>query len=64
MTDVPDTTPRPEPFPPESDPAGEPAEAEPTTSNRPLPITPDDPEVGLSQKGSGEDAIVRRETEI
>ncbi len=33
-------------------------------SNKPLPMTDDDPEVGLSQKGTGEDAVIRRETEI
>jgi len=31
---------------------------------KPLPIPGDELEVGLSQKGGGEDAIVRRETEI
>lgn len=33
-------------------------------SNRPLPVTDEDPDVGLSQKGTGESAIIRRETEI
>ena len=41
-----------------------PVEREADASNQPLPIPDDAPEVGLSQKGSGEDAIVRRETEI
>ncbi|SFM13629.1 hypothetical protein [Methylobacterium pseudosasicola] len=39
-------------------------DSEPEASNKPLPIPSDEPEVGLSQKGSGEDAVVRRETEI
>jgi|GEM_PF-2941291 len=34
------------------------------TSNQPLPMSDEDPDVGLSQKGIGEDAVVRRETEI
>ncbi|WP_342109849.1 hypothetical protein [Methylobacterium sp. SI9] len=34
------------------------------TSNRPLPATETDPDVGLSQKGTDEDAVLRRETEI
>ena len=42
----------------------EPAASEPEPSNRPLPIADDEPGVGLSQKGSGEDAIVRRETDV
>lgn len=33
-------------------------------TNEPLPVPSDEPEVGLTQKGTGEDAIVRRETEI
>ena len=33
-------------------------------SNAPLPPKDDTPEVGLSQKGEGEDAVVKRETEI
>lgn len=33
-------------------------------STKPLPTGEDEPEVGLSQKGSDEDAIIRRETEI
>lgn len=41
-----------------------PAEAEPGASNKPLPTSDDAHEVGLSQKGGGEDAVVRRETEI
>ncbi len=37
-------------------------DAEPATNE---PVDPDErPDVGLSQSGSGEDAIVRRETEI
>lgn len=36
--------------------------AEPSTNE---PLDPDDrPDVGLAQSGSGEDAVVRRETEI
>ncbi|MEE7449485.1 hypothetical protein MRF4_17650 [Methylobacterium radiotolerans] len=34
----------------------------PTTN--PATIPTEDPEVGLAQKGSGEEAVVRRETEI
>lgn len=34
------------------------------SSNQPVPMRDDDPDVGLSQKGADEDAIVRRETEI
>ncbi|MCJ2060788.1 hypothetical protein MKL09_30240 [Methylobacterium sp. J-048] len=41
-----------------------PTDTVPDASNEPLPIPGDEPEVGLSQKGSGEAAIVRRETEI
>jgi hypothetical protein len=37
--------------------------AEPETS-KPLPVPGEDPGVGLTQKGTDEDAIVRRETEI
>ena len=33
-------------------------------SNAPLPVKDDAPEVGLSQKGADEAAIVKRETEI
>ena len=33
-------------------------------SNTPLPVKDDTPEVGLSQKGTDENAIVKRETEI
>ncbi|MEL6064204.1 MULTISPECIES: hypothetical protein [unclassified Methylobacterium] len=33
-------------------------------SNRPLPVTDADPDVGLSQKGTDADAVLRRETEI
>lgn len=33
-------------------------------SNRPLPVTDTEPDVGLSQKGTDEDAVLRRETEI
>jgi hypothetical protein len=40
------------------------ADIEPATSTTALPIGKDEPEVGLSQKGSDEDAIIRRETEI
>ena len=36
----------------------------PSPSTKPLPIGEDEPGVGLSQKGSDEDAIIRRETEI
>ncbi|MGH1573059.1 hypothetical protein ACRAWG_23280 [Methylobacterium sp. P31] len=56
--------------PPDRDPvpldsgSGGPAETAPGVPNEPLSITAEDPDVGLSQKGSGEDAIVRRETEI
>lgn len=47
----------------------EPREADeiPTRSGTPaIPTTipTEDPEVGLAQKGSGEEAVVRRETEI
>lgn len=41
-----------------------PVEVEPSAPSAPLPITAADPDFGLSRKGSGEDAIVRRETEI
>ena len=33
-------------------------------TSKPLPVPGEDPDVGLAQKGTGEDAIVRRETEI
>jgi hypothetical protein len=33
-------------------------------TNKPLPVASDNPDVGLAQKGTDEDAIVRRETEI
>ena len=33
-------------------------------SNAPLPVKDDAPEVGLSQKGTDEAAVVKRETEI
>ena len=39
------------------------AAAEGETS-KPLPVPSDDPGVGLTQKGTDEDAIVRRETEV
>jgi hypothetical protein len=42
----------------------EPGASAPDAENKPVPITDEDPDVGLSQKGSGEDAVVRRETEI
>jgi len=34
------------------------------TSSEPLPVPGEDAEVGLAQKGTGEAAVVRRETEI
>ncbi|KNY24657.1 hypothetical protein [Methylobacterium sp. ARG-1] len=40
------------------------ADIAPSPSTKSLPIGEDEPEVGLSQKGSDEDAIIRRETEI
>ncbi|MCJ2084396.1 hypothetical protein MKK88_00085 [Methylobacterium sp. E-005] len=33
-------------------------------SNEPLPVPDADPDVGLSQKGTDEDAVLRREIEI
>ncbi|WP_375465648.1 hypothetical protein [uncultured Methylobacterium sp.] len=45
----------------EVDPGAVPAERE---TSKPLPVPGEGPEVGLNQKGTGEDAIVRRETEI
>ena len=33
-------------------------------SNRPLPLSDAEPDVGLSQKGTDENAVLRRETEI
>jgi hypothetical protein len=33
-------------------------------SNGPLPMTDAEPDVGLSQKGTDADAVLRRETEI
>jgi hypothetical protein len=42
----------------------EPGVSPPDAEHKPVPITDEDPDVGLSQKGSGEDAVVRRETEI
>ncbi|MCJ2069926.1 hypothetical protein MKK75_14170 [Methylobacterium sp. J-030] len=33
-------------------------------SNEPLPVSDADPDVGLSQKGTDADAVLRRETEI
>lgn len=39
------------------------APPEPETS-KPLPVPGEDPSVGLIQKGTDEDAIVRRETEV
>ncbi len=49
--------------PPAADPRGRRTGlAEPSTNE---PLGPDDrPDVGLAQSGSGEDAVVRRETEI
>ncbi|MCJ2140614.1 hypothetical protein [Methylobacterium sp. E-066] len=41
-----------------------PTDLDSDASNKPLPIPDEEPEVGLSQKGSGEDAIVRRETDV
>ena len=46
---------------PEQDESGASA---PNAEDKPVPITDEDPDVGLSQKGSGEDAVVRRETEV
>ena len=31
---------------------------------QPVPLTDEEPDVGLSQKGSGEEAVVRRETDL
>ena len=39
-------------------------ELERDLSNKPLPVPEADPEVGLSQKGTDEDAVLRREVEI
>ena len=66
MTDSrkPPTGPDRPPAPIDPDLESGPAEIEPGASNKPLPVLEDGPEVGLSQKGSGEDAIIRRETEI
>lgn len=33
-------------------------------TSKPLPVPSEDPGVGLTQKGTDEEAIVRRETEI
>ena len=56
---------RPRPADPDSvpDPDGS-IDIETDASNRPLPMTDDNPDVGLSQKGTGEEAVIRRETEI
>lgn len=61
MMNAPDNLPPDRNFAQEPD---RPVDGERETSNRPLPLTDDDPDVGLSQKGTGEDAVVRRETEI
>jgi len=42
----------------------EPGANPPNAEDKPVPITDEAPDVGLSQKGSGEDAVVRRETEV
>lgn len=39
-------------------------EPEPGAAIRTPSLTDEDPDVGLSQKGLGEDAVIRRETEI
>ncbi|WP_267353823.1 MULTISPECIES: hypothetical protein [unclassified Methylobacterium] len=51
------------PDPIESDTDGR-MDLEQDISNKPLPITDAEPDVGLSQKGTGADAVFRRETEI
>ena len=37
---------------------------EPATAIKTPSLTDADPDVGLSQKGLGEDAVIRRETEV
>ncbi|MGT2480069.1 hypothetical protein ACU4GR_17190 [Methylobacterium oryzae CBMB20] len=55
--------PKPGSRPPDPGP-GEPGRSGSDGPEPSLPLTDVDPDVGLSQKGSGEDAILRRETEI
>lgn len=65
MTRVDQTVPR-DPCAPQAgllDPA-EPGASAPDAEDEPASITDEDPDVGLSQKGSGEDAVIRRETEV
>jgi hypothetical protein len=53
--------------PPDHDTAAvepEPGAREPVQPVKPSTISGEDPDVGLSQKGLGEDAVIRRETEI
>ena len=40
------------------------AQGQVVDSNAPLPVKDDVPEVGLSQKGTDEDAIVKRKTDV
>lgn len=42
----------------------EPLEHDRGASNEPLPVTDGDPDVGLTQKGTDADAVLRRETDI
>lgn len=37
---------------------------DPEAAIKPPSLTSEEPDVGLSQKGLGEDAVIRRETEI
>lgn len=59
---VPDL-PDPAGHPADSDP-GIPTPADPTGSSEPRAPSDEDPGVGLAQKGDGEAAVIRRETEI
>ncbi|SDO48615.1 hypothetical protein SAMN05216360_12416 [Methylobacterium phyllostachyos] len=63
MTNARETLPPNRPGSADPDPVGD-TDLEHDTSNRPLPMTGEEPDVGLSQKGTDEDAVIRRETEI
>lgn len=64
MTIVHQTVPRDSGAPQAGPDPDEPGAAAPDAEDEPASITDEDPDVGLSQKGSGEDAVVRRETEV
>jgi hypothetical protein len=64
MTNAP-SVPPPDPAVPAPDPETRPDHRDGSQSaGEPVPVSDEDPEVGLSQKGIGEAAVVRRETGI